>query len=345
MISKANFNKAEKAAYQLLSDNNVQELPVKVKQLAKKYPHLKIKTYTWFGQKNGMTIDEVCDFAESNEGCCYYRKSEHQYLILYNDTIQNVGRIRWTIAHELGHFILKHNEITNKTILARSSLTQTEYKTFEQEADCFARSLLAPLSILSALKNFTAKDLSEWCSLSMVAAINILKFFNKGIKLGRRYNPNDKLVKLFRNFIFIKNNEHQCLKCKYSFVYPNPVHCPICGHKKIKNKKGEDSMKYDGYILDENGRALRCPRCDNEEITGGTYCKICGIHTVNRCENRYYDRDGEEVINCSEVAEGNARYCIHCGHETTFYKNKLLDDWQHAGKIRKVIITDDDLPF
>ncbi|MFW5437082.1 ImmA/IrrE family metallo-endopeptidase [Paenibacillus apiarius] len=204
MISKPNFNKAEKAAYQLLSDNGVKELPVKIKRLAKKYPHLKIKSYTWFGQKNGMTIEEVCRFAESNEGCCYYRKFDHQYLILYNDTVQNIGRIRWTIAHELGHFILKHNEITNKTILARSSLAQTEYEAFEKEADCFARSLLAPLSVLSALKRLTVKDIIEWCSLSKEAAINTLKFFNKGIKLGRKYNPNDRLVKLFSNFIFLK---------------------------------------------------------------------------------------------------------------------------------------------
>ncbi|MFW5437081.1 hypothetical protein [Paenibacillus apiarius] len=101
-------------------------------------------------------------------------------------------------------------------------------------------------------------------------------------------------------------------------------------------------MKYDGYTVDENGRALRCPRCENEEITDGTYCKICGTHTVNRCTNRYFDNmDGEEVINCSAIAEGNARYCVHCGHETTFYKNKLLNDWKTA----KQKIISDNLPF
>ncbi|ARF66716.1 hypothetical protein B7C51_01165 [Paenibacillus larvae subsp. pulvifaciens] len=339
MISKPDFKKAEWAAYKLLYDNGINELPVKVKELAKIYPNLKIKTYSWFGKDSGKSIDEVCSFAHSNEGCCYYKSDVGQYIILYNDTVKNKGRIRWTVAHELGHFILKHNEITDKTVLARSSLTQTEYETFEKEADCFARSLLAPQSVLLALERLALSDVKELCNLSKEASINTLKFLNEGVKLGRKFDPNDALVKLFSDFIFAKNNEHQCRNCKCVFIFSNPSYCPVCGSKKLKRKKGGTYMKYNGFTLDENGRALRCPKCDNEEISNGEYCKICGVNIVNRCANRYFDVcTGEEIINCSELAEGNARYCVHCGHKTTFFEKSLLDDWENT-------ISDEDLPF
>lgn len=40
----------------------------------------------------------------------------------------------------------------------------------------------------------------------------------------------------------------------------------------------------DGYALDDNGRALVCPRCKNEELKyAGDYCKICGTYLINKC--------------------------------------------------------------
>ncbi|MDH6673187.1 Zn-dependent peptidase ImmA (M78 family)/DNA-directed RNA polymerase subunit RPC12/RpoP [Paenibacillus sp. LBL] len=328
MISKPNFKRAEQAAYTLLKQNHINQLPIKVKKLTRGFKNLRIITYSRFAEENNMTTDEVIVFAGSEEGCCYYRKSEHKYMILYNDLIQNEGRRRWTIAHEIGHYLLKHNEITNKTILSRSSLTQHEYKIFEQEADCFARSLLAPTSVLLALKKFNANDLSKWCSLSINASTNILKFFNKGIDLGRRLDPNDKLVKLFRDYIFKKNTEYQCLRCKVVFYRTSPSYCPVCRSKKISGRLGESHMIYEGYALDENGRANRCPKCDNEEIIEGEFCKVCGEFIINRCDNRYHDRDGDLIIECAQVADGNARYCFLCGHETTFFKNGLLQQWK-----------------
>lgn len=332
MISKPNFNKAEQTAINLLREGKFTELPIKVKEIANIFNNLKIRPYTWFAKKRGLSLEEVCLFAESEEGCCYYQKKNHKYLILYNDNIANPGRRRWTIAHEIGHYVLKHNELTNKTILSRSSLSNDEYKTFEKEADCFARSLLAPSSILFALRKFNAQDISKWFDLSMLAAVNVLKFFNKGVSLGRRHNPNDPLVKKFENYIFNINNARRCHRCKHNFISAVSNYCPVCGSKKITNKRVETNMKYDGYELDEYGRAIKCPRCQNEEITGGNYCKICGVDVINRCNNIGMDWNGNPVAICNEIAEGNARYCISCGHKTTFFENGLLIPWDEEYK-------------
>ena len=79
-------------------------------------------------------------------------------------------------------------------------------------------------------------------------------------------------------------------------------------------------MKYTTKIvLDQNSKAVRCPVCDNEEISpNGNYCHICGTYLVNQCTK--YDR-------CGQLAAANARYCICCGAPTTFFQNNLLKAW------------------
>lgn len=79
-------------------------------------------------------------------------------------------------------------------------------------------------------------------------------------------------------------------------------------------------MKYTTKIvLDQNSKAVRCPVCDNEEISpNGNYCHICGTYLVNQCTR--YDH-------CGQLAAANARYCICCGAPTTFFQNNLLKAW------------------
>lgn len=344
MTFKPNYRLAEREAYRILLKSGLNRLPINTKKICRMFPDLELMTYSEFIVKWGISIEEVCEWLESDEAACMYWKEIDKYMIIYNEKFGTKERLRWTLAHELGHYILKHHKKTNKAVFSRSSLSEQEYEMFEKEADCFARSLLAPPSILSALKKFNVKDLSEWCSLSKKASLNTYRFFNKGIIMGRRYNPNDRLINQFKDYIFNINNERQCKRCRHVFIHINPNYCPICGHKKLSNKKGEKVMIYSGYELSEDGRALICPQCQNEEITKGSFCKICGIHIINRCDNRYYDMHGYEVITCDEIAEGNARYCVQCGHETTFNKNNLLDNWKTVLDSQSKF-NDDDLPF
>ena len=89
-------------------------------------------------------------------------------------------------------------------------------------------------------------------------------------------------------------------------------------------------VKYQGFILDKDGRPSVCPRCSNEELNG-EYCKICGTYIVNKCSAETdLDLNGNEYVtkeSCGAPAEGNARYCIHCGNRTTYYINGLLPSW------------------
>ncbi|WP_438491063.1 ImmA/IrrE family metallo-endopeptidase [Paenibacillus sp. IHBB 3054] len=333
MIFKPNYKKAELAANAILLGSKTKEFPIKVKQIAKKFTNLRIRSYSWFAKKQSMSIQEVCEFAESEEGCCYYNEAKKDYLILYNDLVQTPGRVRWTLAHELGHYVLKHNEISDRTTLGRSSLSKSEYDVLEKEANCFARSLLAPPSILFAMRTFNAFDLSYWFGLSTEAAANTLRFFRKGIEQGVKFNPLDKVYLLFKEAIHNKNNEHFCMKCSNSFVLTNPIYCPVCGSKRIF-KRGKKVVKYEGYPLDEQGKALICPRCNNEDIhSKGEYCPVCGLMLVNRCTGyKFIDSSYEdESVPCGTIVPGYARCCHICGCSTTYYESGILPAWDEKG--------------
>lgn len=81
-----------------------------------------------------------------------------QYMIIYNAAVMVRQRIRWTIAHEIGHIVLGHID--------------GAYKGGDKEAEAnyFARELLAPLSVLDELGARTPAAISQTCDISSEAA-------------------------------------------------------------------------------------------------------------------------------------------------------------------------------
>jgi rRNA maturation endonuclease Nob1 len=173
----------------------------------------------------------------------------------------------------------------------------------------------------------------------------------------------------FKGFIKDFRSRKICNTCHCDFSHDSAFFCPICGGQQIHNYylylKGVKSLKYaEDHKVDENGKAIICPRCQNEDINpNGEYCHICGVYLINICEDS--DRTSNTGYNykqssCGTIARGNARFCIKCGNPTTFYTNGLLRDWESElkGGIQKdlaekktpSVITqdlypDDDVPF
>ena len=68
-------------------------------------------TYNKFAELNQCPLQEVLALCESESGCTHYDVGKNRYLVLFNSSTQNhnvLGRIRWTLAHELGHVTLNH---------------------------------------------------------------------------------------------------------------------------------------------------------------------------------------------------------------------------------------------
>lgn len=300
-----------------------------------------LMTYSELAQVHGVTVKDIETAFQSEDGYTIYDGVNH--TIAYNDTITVPGRIKFTLMHEIGHIYLDHLIDFDETILARSALTESKYKVLENEANSFARNALAPVVVVKDLKISKINDLVDNFEITPAAAKVRLKTLMLDYKnilsqyiMFQREN--------FKTFINIWLNSLTCLNCKHLFYIEEAKFCPICSSNKLFKGRAFFQMKYDGYEVDTiTGRPVACPRCENEEVHQGEFCKVCGIEVLNKCTNKHI-WNGEIEWECGEIADGNARFCVKCGHETTYFANGLLDSWEDE-KERKEEQEFDGIPF
>ncbi len=275
-------------------------------------------------------------------------RGDSTFLTVYTENRTYPNKDYYTIAHELGHIVLGHLFDFYCTSLNRGGLTKREYSVLEREAEIFAAEFIMPIPVLQQLRSKNFKSIVSVCKVTKQAArirIKEIQDYKITNDLSHIYNS---IKENFNTFIYKKS----CTNCGNHIVSNRAVYCKICGNQL---KWGDGKMIYnDGYNLDQDGRAVICPICQNEEILDGNHCKICGIYIINRCSNTegYQNDYNEWVQPCGVIAEGNARYCIHCGEKTTYYANTLLEDWTNFKSNNKlkqgfqpIYDEDPDIPF
>lgn len=153
--------------YKLLPPQLI-KLPFDVSLAAKFIPKCKTFTYDNFCIKYDLEYEDVFEITESKHGATHYNKKTGNYLILYNSDRSSFcwERIRFTLAHEIGHIMLKHME----TIDFNSNTQNNHIKIAETEANQFATSVLSPLPILSAIGVKSPIDIMNICTISPEAA-------------------------------------------------------------------------------------------------------------------------------------------------------------------------------
>lgn len=160
------YQKARDAAWQLILDMNIKELPVKISSVIRQ---LGIGLYNY--QNNAEFIKKLGleDITKSSDGFTLF--VNNQYKIFYDNT-KPVARIRFTLAHELGHIVCNHvfPKVSNSYITTRNSEPNTNDSVIETEANMFAARLLAPACALHELKLFNADDIAKHCCISYQAA-------------------------------------------------------------------------------------------------------------------------------------------------------------------------------
>lgn len=112
--------------------------PVKVKELALEY------SANCFPDSPIAKVDSIS--LPGFEGMLKANRDRSKWMILYNDATQSEGRIRFTLAHELGHYVLHR---TRQDEFTCSELDMNDWdsniREMESEADTFASYLLMPL--------------------------------------------------------------------------------------------------------------------------------------------------------------------------------------------------------
>lgn len=115
-----------------------------------------------------------------------------QSYILYNSS-RAFRRIRFTVAHELGHCLLHHDGgIRGSSLLQINVCQQTQM--IEQQANTFAADLLAPACVLWGLGVTTAEQIASCCQISLeagrirLARLNRLRQRDAQIQRERRHS-------------------------------------------------------------------------------------------------------------------------------------------------------------
>jgi Zn-dependent peptidase ImmA (M78 family) len=135
---QADFRRAGKLARQVLDDNVVDRPPVPIFDLVRQY---------------GLGISEAF-FAPPHDNVAGYIDMEKQRIVLNRG--EPTTRKVFTLAHELGHWLLHRERVTEKpalTILLRTATLKDQPRIpVEQEANCFAAELLVPGYLLEHYK-------------------------------------------------------------------------------------------------------------------------------------------------------------------------------------------------
>lgn len=338
MISNDRRYEIKQSAYETLSKDNHPSLPLKIGKLIRSFPNIKLITYSSQIKKYQISYEQLIINAETKDSYVVYHRKKNKYCIYYNDldkNITNSNRVRWNLAHELGHVVLKHHNMCDNEKLFRSNIKDELYNYLEDEADYFAQLILVPHAALVGFNIRNYRDIRTMCKISDPAAKR--RFFEFSI-WKKHIDPNDEYDNLVFNlfFPFIFNKE--CKHCGAGVIQRYGKFCPICGKKSLQ--WGEKKMKYQVKVkVNKDSKALRCPICDNEDIPSeGAYCNICGTKIVNQCTS--VDSYGN---GCGALADGNARYCIYCGAVTTFFHNGILNSWEEELKEETVELPADQL--
>ena len=173
------YKQSRDLAWQLLIDNKICELPVKVSNICK---NLNIPIISY---EKGHAILKVAGLLER---CSYSDGVAYANSIFYNEKC-SVARQRFTVSHELGHCLLHNgNSIYNREPSSKDN-------PIEQEANIFASRLLAPACVLWGLGVTTAEEISKFCDISITSA----EFRLERLKLMYK-----------REQIFLKQYGHSC---------------------------------------------------------------------------------------------------------------------------------------
>ncbi len=142
------YKNARNASWQCLIDCGITELPINPVQVAAHYGIIcKQATADWLKGASGQII-----------------AVKDKVYILVNDAEPH-GRQRFTVMHELGHYLLGH---LGDVPMSRSEDECRPEE--EQAADKFAVDILAPACVLWGLGLRSAEDIARICEISMQAA-------------------------------------------------------------------------------------------------------------------------------------------------------------------------------
>lgn len=313
----ARYDYCAKRACEFLEEYNISSYPIDVEKIITDN-HWGLTPYSLLMEQFNCDRETVIRCLRSKDG--YTQLDKDNYSIAYNDDPALGDRKRFTLMHEIGHIYLNHLVDFDITLLYRGSLSQDENKVLENEANAFARNVLAPVSLVQQLTDKAPKNISAKFGITYHAANTRRDLFRKDYEIIDSNGLLQRMSNIFHKFY----NKTTCNKCNASFLLRYRNFCPICGSKNTL-KWGDGIMNYKEYETTSEGFVESCLRCGNEKIMGD-FCQICGAPVRNYCTS-YLDNESPDQCTNNMPLSGNSRYCPKCGSMSLFYQYDILNDW------------------
>lgn len=161
------YKTARNKAWEIIFKYGVNTLPVSLKSLCHR---MGIRLFSYAAGVNLIKAYKLQEYLK-NDG--FSTIIQNNYVIFYDET-KPVNRIRFTIAHEMGHIVLKHllyqNVACRNSVTAWNNVDKPCPNPLESAANIFASRLLAPACVLWKLKVHSVSEIEALCGLSRQAA-------------------------------------------------------------------------------------------------------------------------------------------------------------------------------
>lgn len=323
-IRKPDYTSVTFTAHQVFLTRTDHSFPINILKLCNTLYKTKLSTYEEFAEEIGKSVSFVAKKIGKNNDAFTLNRGE-EFIIVYNDDIIDnvVGRIRFSIAHEIGHILLNHFN-GNDLLLTRGGLTEKKYSILEMEADKFAQELLLPTFLINT--GSSVKVISTQFDVSKQVAEITLKNRKKNLWLKPTL-PYQALFKTKKNPInFLKTINTFCIEPRDSNNYnskiqrlllkPNYYFCPhcknlektfksqmfycvVCGSDNLEiipekkyflfhELKEKNIMTYSRLEIDQDSRLKQCPIGQNDHVSHN-FCSVCGIPVINKCSKYRFE--------------------------------------------------------
>lgn len=156
------YQRARDAAWRILIDCGVHELPVSLNAICK---HLGVRVFSYVDAAQIIQKRGLSQVVAQTDGLSFYSKG--MPIILFDQSLP-LSRNRFTIGHELGHIILGHVKPWQATTRNREPSSCDD--PFETAANQFSVRILAPACVLWGLDLHTPEEISEVCGISLASA-------------------------------------------------------------------------------------------------------------------------------------------------------------------------------
>ena len=156
MSCQPDYDRAATAACRVLLRLKVDSLPVRPLEMLRRCQDTYLCTFDQAADVMDLTNEELERLAAGADACTFRETAggRERYVVCYR-TGGNPARLNFTLAHELGHIVLRHRE---------------EDPAAEAEADCFASHLLCPEVVVKLAACRSAELLAQLCYVSRPAA-------------------------------------------------------------------------------------------------------------------------------------------------------------------------------